>query len=155
MKGNDKVIAKLNFLLADELTAINQYMVHSELCANWGYGKLHEVVEKRAITEMRHAEKLIGRIIFFEGAPIVSKLNDLHIGGDVESQLHSDLAAEYGAAKGYNDGVRLASEAGDNGTRAIFESILADEEDHIDWIEAQLDQIAQMGLQNYLLGQAE
>jgi len=153
MKGNDQVIAKLNFLLADELTAISQYMVHSEMCANWGYEKLHEAVEKRAITEMGHAEKLIGRIIFLEGRPIVSKLNEMHIGGDVEAQLHSDKVAEYGAVKGYNDGVKLAVELGDNGTRAIFESILADEEEHVDWIEAQLDQITQMGLQNYLVEQ--
>jgi bacterioferritin len=153
MKGNDQVIAKLNWLLADELTAISQYMVHSEMCANWGYGKLHEAVEKRAITEMGHAEKLIGRIIFLEGRPIVSKLNDLHIGGDVEAQLNNDKAAEYGAVKGYNDGVKLAVELGDNGTRAILESILGDEEDHADWIEAQLDQIMQMGLQNYLVEQ--
>jgi bacterioferritin len=153
MKGNDQVIAKLNVLLADELTAISQYMVHSEMCANWGYEKLHEAVEKRAITEMRHAEKLIGRIIFLEGKPTVSKLNAMHIGGDVEAQLNSDKAAEYGAVKGYNDGVKLASDLGDNGTRAIFESILADEEEHVDWIEAQLDQITQMGLQNYLVEQ--
>ena len=153
MKGNDQVIGKLNALLADELTAISQYMVHSEMCANWGYDELHEAVEKRAITEMRHAEKLIGRIIFLEGRPIVSKLNELHIGGEVESQLHNDKAAEYGAVKAYNDGVRLAVELGDNGTRALLESILADEEDHVDWIEAQLDQIEQMGLQNYLVEQ--
>jgi len=153
MKGNDQVIAKLNFLLADELTAISQYMVHSEMCANWGYEKLHEAVEKRAITEMGHAEKLIGRIIFLEGKPIVSKLNAMHIGGDVEAQLNSDKAAEYGAVKGYNDGVKLAVELGDNGSRALFESILADEEEHVDWIEAQLDQITQMGLQNYLVEQ--
>jgi bacterioferritin len=153
MKGNDQVIAKLNALLADELTAISQYMVHSEMCANWGYDELHEAVEKRAITEMRHAEKLIGRIIFLEGRPIVSKLNELHIGGEVESQLKSDKAAEYGAVLAYNDGVRLAADLGDNGTRALFESILTDEEDHADWIEAQLDQIGQMGLQNYLTEQ--
>ena len=153
MKGNDQVIAKLNLLLADELTAISQYMVHSEMCANWGYEKLHEAVEKRAITEMGHAEKLIGRIIFLEGKPIVSKLNAMHIGGDVEAQLNSDKAAEYGAVKGYNDGVKLAVELGDNGSRALFESILADEEEHVDWIEAQLDQITQMGLQNYLVEQ--
>jgi len=150
MKGNDQVIAKLNLLLADELTAISQYMVHSEMCANWGYEKLHEAVEKRAITEMKHAEKLIGRIIFLEGTPIVSKLNPMHIGADVEAQLNSDKAAEYGAVKGYNEGVKLAVELGDNGTRAIFESILGDEEEHVDWIEAQLDEIAQMGLQTYL-----
>lgn len=155
MKGNDKVIEVLNELLADELTAINQYMVHSEMCANWGYQELHEAIEKRAITEMRHAEKLIGRIIFLEGIPIVSKLNPLHIGGDVETQLRNDLASEIGAVKMYNDGIRLAVEQGDNGTRALLEAILHDEEDHVDWLEAQLDQIAQMGIQNYLVEQVD
>jgi bacterioferritin len=151
MKGNDKVIAVLNHLLADELTAINQYMVHSEMCANWGYGELHEVIEKRAITEMRHAEMHIARIIFLEGRPVVSELNPLHIGADVLGQLQSDLAAEQGAVKGYNDAVALAVQAGDNGTRAMLESILKDEEEHLDWLETQLEQIQQMGIQFYLV----
>jgi bacterioferritin len=150
MKGNEKIIEKLNIQLADELTAISQYMVHSEMCANWGYERLHEAIEGRAITEMKHAERLIARIIFLEGKPIVSKLNELRIGSEVESQLKNDLKAEEGAVQSYNEGVRLAVEAGDNGTREMFESILTDEEEHLDWIEAQLDQIAQMGIQNYL-----
>lgn len=153
MKGNERIIEALNEMLADELTAINQYIVHSEMCANWGYGELHEAIEKRAITEMRHAEKLIGRIIFLDGMPIVSKLNPLHIGSDVETQLRNDLASEIGAVKMYNDGIRLAVEVGDNGTRALLEGILHDEEGHADWLEAQLDQIAQMGIQNYLVEQ--
>jgi bacterioferritin len=153
VKGNDKVIERLNALLADELTAINQYVVHSEMCANWGYDKLHEATEKRAITEMRHAEKLIGRIIFLEGKPVVSQLNALHIGADVEAQLKNDWAAEDGAVKAYNDAIPLTTSQGDNGTRELLEDILEDEEDHIDWLETQLDQIEQMGLQNYLLGQ--
>ena len=151
MKGNDKVIAALNMLLADELTAINQYMVHSEMCANWGYGELHEAIEKRAITEMKHAEMHIGRIIFLEGLPVVSELNPLHIGADVLGQLKSDLGAEQGAVKAYNDAIKLAVEAGDNGTRVMLEGILKDEEDHLDWLETQLDQIEQMGIQNYLV----
>jgi bacterioferritin len=155
MKGSPKVIEVLNHLLADELTAINQYMVHSEMCANWGYEKLHEAIEKRAITEMHHAEKLIGRIIFLEGRPIVSQLNPIHIGEDVEVQLKGDLQAEYDAIKAYNAAIRLAVEEGDHGTRALLESILQDEEDHADWIEAQLDQISQMGLQNYLVEQTD
>lgn len=155
MKGKEQVIEALNELLADELTAINQYIVHSEMCANWGYQELHEAIEKRAITEMRHAEKLIGRIIFLEGVPIVSKLNPLHIGGDVETQLRNDLASEIGAVKMYNDGIRLAVEQSDNGTRALLEGILHDEEEHVDWLEAQLDQIAQMGIQNYLVEQVD
>lgn len=153
MKGNAKVIAMLNTQLADELTAINQYIVHSETCANWGYEKLHDAIEKRAITEMRHAEKLIARILFLEGLPIVSNLNPMHIGADVEAQLRNDWKAEEGAVKTYNEAVRLCVEVGDNGSRALFESILADEEEHIDWIETQLDQIQQMGLSSYLVEQ--
>ncbi len=153
MKGNDKVIETLNVQLADELTAVNQYMVHSEMCANWGYEKLHKAIEKRAIDEMRHAEKLIGRIIFLEGMPIVSNLNKITIGPDVQTQLKNDWNAEAGAVKAYNAAIRQAVEVGDNGTRELLESILKDEEDHIDWLEAQLDQIAQMGIQNYLVEQ--
>ena len=150
MKGDRKVLATLNKLLADELTAINQYMVHSEMCANWGYERLHKAAEKRAIDEMKHAEKLIGRILFLEGRPIVSNLAKITIGAEVEAQHKHDWAAEDGAIKAYNEGIRLAVEIGDNGTRELFESTLKDEEAHIDWLEAQLEQIQQMGLQNYL-----
>jgi bacterioferritin len=153
MKGNAKIHATLNDLLADELTAINQYMVQSEMCDNWGYEKLHKAIEKRAIDEMKHAEKLIGRILFLEGTPIVSKLNKINIGAEVASQHKNDWNAEQGAIKAYNEGIRLAVEVADNGTRELLESILKDEEDHIDWIEAQLDQIKQMGVQNYLVEQ--
>ncbi len=153
MKGHEKIIALLNDLLADELTAISQYMVHSEMCANWGYKKLHEAAEKRAIEEMKHAEKLIGRILFLEGQPIVSQLNKINIGAAVEAQLKNDLAAEAGAIQSYNDGIRLCLELGDNGSRELIDDNLHDEEEHLDWLEAQLDQINQMGLQNYLLGQ--
>jgi len=153
MKGNEKIIERLNALLADELTAISQYMVHSEMCANWGYEHLHKAVEKRAIDEMKHAEKLIGRVIFLEGKPIVSDLNKINIGPEVEAQIKNDWAAEDGAVKAYNDGIRLAVEVGANGTRELLESILKDEEAHIDWLEAQLDQIKQMGIQNYLVEQ--
>ena len=150
MKGNDKVIEKLNFLLADELTAVSQYMVQAEMCTNWGYKELAEVIEKRAIDEMKHAEKHIGRILFLEGMPVVSNLNSMHIGGDVEAHHRNDWDAENGAIKAYNDGIRLAVEVGDNGTRDMLECILKDEEDHIDWIEAQLEQIKHMGMQVYL-----
>jgi bacterioferritin len=155
MQGNAKVIETLNALLADELGAINQYMVHSEMCDDWGYGRLHEAIEKRAIDEMRHAEKLIGRILFLDGKPIVSQLSPIAIGADVEAQLRNDLAAELGAVTAYNDGIRLAVEVGDNGTRELLEEILADEEAHIDWLEAQLAQIEQMGIQNYLVEQID
>lgn len=153
MKGDEKVIAVLNDALADELTAINQYIVHSEMCANWGYGELHEAIEKRAITEMQHSEKLIGRILFLSGKPVVSDLKKIHIGGTVAEQFQKDLASEVGAVALYNAGIRLAAEQGDNGTRKMLEEILSDEEDHVDWLEAQLDQIEQMGIQAYLVEQ--
>lgn len=155
MKGNANIIVTLNALLADELTAINQYMVHSEMCANWGFERLHKAIEKRAVEEMKHAEKLIGRIVFLEGVPVVSRLNELHIGAEVEAQLANDHAAEATAIKAYNKGIAQAVQAGDNGSRELLESILKDEEDHIDWLEAQLDQIKQMGVQNYLAQQME
>jgi bacterioferritin len=153
MKGNDRILERLNARLADELTAINQYMVHSEMCANWGYKELHEAVEKRAMQEMRHAEKHIARIIFLEGKPVVSKLNALNIGASVEAQLANDHTAEQDAIRSYNEDIRLAVEVGDNGTREMLESILMEEEEHIDWIEAQRDQIQQMGIQDYLAEQ--
>lgn len=155
MKGNEKIIEHLNARLAEELAAINQYMVHAEMCDNWGYHRLHEVVEKRAIEEMKHAEKLICRILFLEGKPIVNNLTKIHIGSDVEKQLKSDWTAENDAIKAYNEDVRLTSELSDSGTRELLESIIKDEENHIDFIETQLDQISQMGLQNYLVEQIE
>lgn len=155
MKGNEKILTTLNSLLADELTAINQYMVHSEMCDNWGYKRLHEAIEKRAIDEMKHAETLIARIIFLEGRPIVNVLREMHIGQDVNGQIESDYNEELKADKAYNDAIKLALDLDDNGTREIFEKTLKDEEAHIDWIEAQLDQIKQMGIQNYLSEQTK
>jgi bacterioferritin len=155
MRGNDKVLAVLNDLLADELTAINQYMVHSEMCDNWGYEKLHHLIEKRAVEEMKHAEKLIARMLFLDGKPVVSHLKEITIGAEVEQQIKNDLKAEEGAIKAYNTGIRVAMEANDNGSRELMEEILADEERHIDWLEAQVDQIKQMGLQNYLVEQVD
>ncbi len=155
MTGNEKVIDRLNFLLADELTAVSQYMVHSEMCANWHYEKLHKLVEKRAINEMKHAEQLIARILFLEGIPIVSSLNKINIGAEIPAQLSNDLAAELGAVQSYNEGIHLAVEKGDNGTRELLGSILKDEEDHVDWLEGQLDQIKQMSIQNYLVEQVD
>ncbi len=155
MKGNDKVLERLNDLLADELTAINQYMVHSEMCDNWRYEKLHKASEARAIQEMRHAESLIARILFLEGTPIVSNLKKIHIGADVEAQHKSDWMAETDAVRAYNDAIRVAVESADNGTRELLESILKDEEEHLDWLDAQLEQIKQMGIQNYLVEQVD
>jgi bacterioferritin len=153
MKGNEKLIETLNSLLADELTAINQYMVHSEMCSEWGYVKLHDAIEKRAITEMKHAEKLIGRILFMEGIPIVSNLKKINIGADVTKQLASDRAAEEGAIKSYNDAVKLAGDVGDYATREILEGILNDEDGHIDEIESLIDRVSQMTLQIFLTTQ--
>jgi len=153
MKGDPKLIKVLNSLLADELTAINQYMVHSEMCDDWGYGKLHAAVEKRAIDEMKHAEKLIGRVLFLEGTPVVSELKRIHIGDAVPKQLASDRQSEADAIGAYNSAIRLAAEVGDHGTRELLGAILKEEEEHIDWLETQLDQIDQMGLPTYLAEQ--
>ncbi len=150
MKSTQKVIDTLNFLLADELTAISQYMVHSEMCDNWGYSKLHETIQKHAVDEMNHAEKLIGRIIFLEGIPIVSDLNKMHIGAEVPKMFANDHDAESGAIKAYNAAILVCGDAQDYATREILEHILSDEDKHIDDIEAVQDQIAQMGLPVFL-----
>jgi bacterioferritin len=153
MKGHDQMLSTLNNLLADELTAVNQYMVHAGMCANWGYEKLHIAIEKRAIDEMKHAEKLLDRILFLQGTPIVSNLHPMQIGPRVETQLENDCTSETGAVKIYNEAIRQAAELGDNGTRSLLQAILSDEEKHLDWLEAQLDQIEQLGLSNYLQAQ--
>jgi len=150
MKGNPKLIETLNSLLADELTAINQYMVHSEMAHNWGYEKLHQHFEKRAIDEMKHAEMLIGRILFLEGTPMVSKYNKISIGSDVPKQLAGDHGLEMVAIKSYNEAIVLAGEVKDYATREILEKILQDEDKHIDQIEELQDQIGQMTLQIFL-----
>ncbi len=155
MKGNEKILAVLNDLLSDELTAINQYIVHSEMCADWRYEKLHKAIEGRAIEEMGHAEKLIARILFLEGIPIVSNLKKMHIGASVDEMHNNDRMSEVDAVAAYNAGIKLAVEVGDNGTRELLEATLTDEEAHLDWLEAQLNQIDQMGLQNYLVEQMD
>jgi len=150
MKGKPEIIEKLNFLLADELTAVNQYFVHAEECGDWGYEVLHETIEKRSIGEMKHAEKLISRILFLEGTPTVDKLNKMHIADSVPGMLENDRKAEVEAIKNYNEAIKLASELLDNGTKELLDGILKDEESHLDYIEEQLDQIEQMGLEHYL-----
>jgi len=155
MEGNKQLIETLNALLADELTAINQYMVHSEMCANWGYEKLHEHFEKRAIAEMKHAEKLIGRILFLEGIPTVSKLNRIHIGSDIAKQLEYDHAAEVDAIKAYNAAIKLAADSADYATHDILKGILNDEDAHIDAIEELQDQISHMTLPVFLTTQTK
>jgi len=150
MKGNEKLLETLNSLLSDELTAINQYMVHSEMCANWGYEKLHKHFEKHAVDEMKHAEKLIGRILFLEGTPVVNKLGRLSIGADVSKQLAGDHALELGANQAYNKAIKLAGDVNDFATREMLEHILQEEDAHIDRIEALQDQIGHMTLPLFL-----
>jgi bacterioferritin len=154
MKGKREVIAALNARLSEELTAISMYMVHSEMCANWGFQKLHEEIEKQAMDEMKHAELLIGRILFLEGQPTVTKLGPMKIGTTVEEMISTDENAEADAIKSYNETIALAVKLGDNGTREMLAKILIDEERHVDWGETQRELIQQMGLQNYLANQA-
>jgi bacterioferritin len=155
MKGNKKLMPVLNSLLADELTAINQYMVHSEMCENWGYGKLHAAIRKQAMDEMHHAEWLIERIIFFEGAPTVSKLNPIKIGKTVSEMISVDHADELKVVRDYNDAIKLAHEVEDQGSVDLLIKILKMEEGHVDWAEIQSAQIDQMGIENYLVNQTE
>ena len=155
MKGNDKVLETLNMVLADELTAINQYIVHGEMASDWGYEALHEIAEKRAIDEMKHAEMLIERILFLEGKPIVTELKAIHIGDTVEKQIANDQKSELEAIKAYNQSIKIAGEYDDFGTRELFEKILKDEEAHLDVLESQQSQIEQMGIQIFLAEQLE
>jgi bacterioferritin len=153
MKGNEKLIEALNDLLADELTAINQYMVHSEMCKHWGYDGLHEDIEKKAVDEMHHAEWHIQRILFLEGKPVVSNLKQIMIGKTVPEIVENDRKAEAEAILAYNKAVALAADLGDESTADQLVSILEEEEGHLDWAEKQQAQIAQMGLENYLAQQ--
>ncbi len=154
MKGNEEVIKVLNDLLAEELTAIHQYILHAEMCENWGYVKTHEVIHKRSIDEMKHAEILIKRILFLDGKPIVGKLNRVVIGDSVPAQFESDLRSETMAVEAYNRAIAFVREKGDHGTKELLESILKDEEKHLDWLETQLELIREVGLENYLAKQS-
>jgi bacterioferritin len=155
MKGNDKLITTLNQLLADELTAISQYMVHAEMCDSWGYAKLHKAIEKQAYDEMHHAEWLIQRILFLEGTPVVSKLNPMRIGKSVQEIIGNDQNAEVDAIHSYNAAIGLAHEVADQASVDLLTTILKMEEGHVDWGESQRSQVEQMGLQNYLARQTE
>jgi bacterioferritin len=155
MKGNERLLTVLNQLLADELTAISQYMVHSEMCDNWGYDKLHQAIEQQAHDEMHHAESLIQRIIFLEGTPVVSKLNPIKIGQSVAEMIEGDEEAELAAARAYNAAIHLAHEVNDQATADLLTDILKMEEGHSDWAERQRAQIEQMGLGNYLTNQTQ
>jgi bacterioferritin len=153
MKGNEKLLTVLNQLLADELTAISQYMVHSEMCDNWGYDKLHKAIEKQATDEMHHAEWLIRRIIYLEGTPVVSKLNPIRIGTTIPEMVTNDQRDELSAVQAYNDAIALARKVGDQASSDLLTDILKMEEGHEDWAEIQRAQIEQMGLENYLTNQ--
>jgi bacterioferritin len=153
MQGDASVIQELNARLAEELTAINQYFVHAEMCEDWHYGRLAEAIKKRSITEMKHAEKLIERILYLDGRPVVSNLNPMHIGALVPAMMSNDLAAELDAVKAYNESIRVCVEARDEGTKELLDAILTDEEEHVDWLEAQVTQIEHMGLEVYLAEQ--
>ena len=153
MKGKKELFTVLNSLLADELTVINQYMVQSEMCANWGYSKLRKAIRKQAMDEMLHAEWLIERIIFFEGSPTVSKLNPMKIGKTVSEIISNDDETELKVVSEYNVAIKLAREVDDQGTVDLLTKILKMEEGHVDWAEIQNAQIEQMGLENYLATQ--
>ena len=153
MKGNKKILTVLDQLLADELTAINQYMVHSEMCENWGYNKLHMDIRKQAMDEMHHAEWLIERIIFFEGTPTVSKLNPIKIGKTVSEMINNGNSGELDAVRSCNEAIKLARAVDDQGTIDLLSKILKMEEGHVDWAEIQRAQIDQMGMENYLVNQ--
>lgn len=155
MKGNEKLLKSLNHLLADELTAISQYMVHSEMCESWGYDKLHNAIEKQAKDEMHHAEWLIQRILFLDGIPEVSKLNPMKIGKSVLDMVGNDQEAELAAVRAYNKAIVLAHEVADQATVDLLTQILKMEEGHVDWAEIQRSQIEQMGLENYLAKQTQ
>jgi len=149
MKGNPKVLSELNKALREELTAINQYFLHAEMCENWGYRKLSEYIKKQSIGEMKHAEVLMERILFLDGTPSMMPL-ELNVGGTVKDMIESDLALEVGAVKQYNDAVAVATREGDNGSRDLLVQLLKDEEDHVDFLEAQLHQIKELGYERYL-----
>ena len=153
MKGDPKVIAFLNQVLKAELTAINQYFLHAEMCENWGYERMAKLVKKESIEEMVHAEKLMERILYLDGTPNMSDYFKINIGATLEAQLRNDLQLEYDAVKRLNDGIKLCVAQGDNGSRELAEQILSDEEHHIDWLEGQLHAISEMGIQNYLAQQ--
>ena len=154
MRGNDTVIAQLNEALREELSAINQYFIHAEMCHNWGYHKLGSYIRKQSIDEMKHAEQLIERILFLDGTPKMEYL-DLNVGGNVRAQIEADLALEVNAVAMYNKAVQASRDAGDDQSRELFSKLLKDEEEHVDWLEAQVHQIKEMGYERYLSLQAK
>ncbi len=154
MRGNPKVIAQLNLALKEELTAINQYFIHAEMAHNWGYHKLGDYIKKQSIDEMKHAEELIERLLFLDATPKMEYM-ELKIGQSVKQQLEADLKLEENAVEMYNKAVQIARDAGDDASREIFTRLLKDEEEHVDWLEAQIHQIKEMGYERYLSNQTE
>ncbi|HUI79331.1 MAG TPA: bacterioferritin [Bryobacteraceae bacterium] len=153
MQGNPKVIAALNEALKEELTAISQYFLHAEMCENWRYSRLGDFIRKQSIDEMKHAETIIERILFLDGVPNMTELLHLNIGQNVRDQIANDLKLEINAVAMYNRAVATAREAGDNASRDLFERLLKDEEEHVDWLEAQTHQIKELGYERYLIQQ--
>ena len=153
MKGNPKVIEVLSQVLKAELTAINQYFLHAEMCENWGYARMAKLVKKESIEEMMHAEILMERILYLDGTPNMSDYFKINIGQTLKEQLQNDLNLEYEAVKRLNNGIQTCVDVKDNGSRELLEKILTDEEHHIDWLEGQLHAIKEMGIENYLAQQ--
>lgn len=154
MRGNAEVIAQLNLALREELTAINQYFLHAEMCHNWGYHKLGDYIKKQSIDEMKHAEELIERILFLDATPTMEPM-ELSVGQNVKQQLEADLKLEENAVAMYNKAVAVSRNAGDDQSRDLFSKLLKDEEAHVDWLEAQLHQIKEMGYERYLSNQTD
>jgi len=154
MRGNPEVIAQLNQALKEELTAINQYFLHAEMCENWGYHRLANYIKKQSIDEMKHAEELIERLLFLDATPKMEYM-ELSVGSNVRGQLEADLKLEENAVALYNKAVTVSRDAGDDTSRELFSKLLKDEEDHVDWLEAQMHQIKEMGYERYLSNQTE
>ena len=153
MQGDSRVIEALNDVLTAELTAVNQYFIHAKMSANWGYRRRAELVRSESIDEMKHAERLIERILYFDGTPNMQRLFPVRVGESVSEQLELDLAVEHDAVPRLNRGIALCVEVGDNGTRELLEEILVSEEEHVDWLETQLETIRQIGVELYLAQQ--
>jgi bacterioferritin len=150
MKGHDKVIDLLNDVLTGELSAVNQYWLHARMCENWGYQRLWKKVREESIDEMKHADKLIDRLLYLDGLPNLQRYHKINVGQTVPEQLQLDLEVEKAAVKLLNDGIELCRGLGDNGSRELLEEILVAEEEHVNWLEAQLELITQVGVENYL-----
>jgi bacterioferritin len=155
MKGNEDVVSVLQDVLCAELTAINQYFIHASMCQNWRYQRLADYIYKESLGEMKHAQMVMDRILYFDGAPNMQKYMRIDVGGSVKQMHEHDLQLEKDAVERLNKGVELARAKGDNGTRALLEEILKSEEEHIDWLEAQLHQIKEIGNENYLAQQVD